>query len=174
MDTQKFIRSVEIDTLHQMKPYSRVKTNWQPSDKSVSVFRELEQVREIGPKCPKSWASRHGKSFKVLNSRFYIKWRFTQIQIPFKGWFTPLLVCLGHWGKSGKLRPNTQNHGHIIQSVKLFISHQMKPYLNIKAIWKSVYTCFCVSVELGQVGHSSYTCFSIFGELGQVEEIGPT
>ena len=42
MDTQKFIRSVEIDTLHQMKPYSRVKTNWQPSDKSVSVFRELE------------------------------------------------------------------------------------------------------------------------------------
>ena len=45
-----------------------------------------------------------------------------------------------------------KNHGHVIQSVKLYISLEKKPYTNVKAIWESIYTCFCVSVELGQVG----------------------
>ena len=43
----------------------------------------------------------------------------------------------------------------VIQSTKLQISHQMKPYSSVKAIWES-----------------RYTCFSVFGELGQVGEIG--
>ena len=54
---------------------------------------------------------------------------------PFEGWFTLLLVYLGYWGKSRKLWPNTQNHGHVIQSVKLHFLHQMKLYLNVRAIW---------------------------------------
>ena len=44
----------------------------------------------------------------------------------------------------------------IIKSVKLHISHQMKPYSRVKTIFRF-----------------SYTCFNIFGELGQVEKIGP-
>ena len=44
----------------------------------------------------------------------------------------------------------------VIKSVKLHISHQVKPYASVKAICRF-----------------SYTCFNIFGELGQTEKIGP-
>ena len=51
----------------------------------------------------------------------------------------PVLVYLAHWGKSGNLRPNTQIHGHVIQSVKLHISHQMKPYSSVRVILVKLY-----------------------------------
>ena len=73
MDTQKFIYSVKLHILHQMKPYSRVKTSWDRTYACISIFMELRQVKEIGPKCPKSWASIHRKSSKVSNSTFHIK-----------------------------------------------------------------------------------------------------
>ena len=38
MDTQKLIHSVKIHILHQTKPYSRIKTNWEPSYTCVSMF----------------------------------------------------------------------------------------------------------------------------------------
>ena len=153
MDTQKFIHSVKLHILHQMKPYSRVKTNWELSDTCISIFGELGKSEKLGPN-----VLNHGHQYteshhQVLNSTFHIKSSLPKIQIPFEGWFMPVLVYLAHWGKSGNLRPNTQIHGHVIQSVKLHISHQMKPYSNVKAIWESIYTCFCVSVELGQVSY---------------------
>ena len=40
---------------------------------------------------------------------------------------------------------NTQR---VIQSVKFHISHQMKPYSNVKVIWGSGYTCFSIFWEL--------------------------
>ena len=55
------------------------------------------------------------------------------------------------WKVMQQLEPDTPSHGYVIQSVKLHISHQMKSYSNVKAIWESIYTCFCVPVELGQV-----------------------
>ena len=48
---------------------------------------------------------------------------------------------------------NTQR---VVQSVKFHISHQLKPYSNVKVICRW-----------------GYTCFSIFGKLQQVGEIGP-
>ena len=57
MDAQRFIHSVKLHILHWMKPYSRVKTNWELSDTCISIFGELGQVRKIRPKCSKSWAS---------------------------------------------------------------------------------------------------------------------
>lgn len=39
-----------------------------------------------------------------------------------------------------------------IQSVKLCISYQMKPYASVKAIWESGYTCFSVFVALEKGG----------------------
>ena len=125
----RFIHSVKLYILHQMKPYSRVKTNWELSDICISIFGELGQVRKIRPNCSKSWASIHRTS-----STFHIKWSLTKIQIQFEGWFTPVLVYLGHWGKSRNLRPNTQIHGCVIHSVKVHISHQMKPYSSVKVI----------------------------------------
>ena len=55
------------------------------------------------------------------------------------------------WKVMQQYGPDTQSHGLVIQSVKLHISYQMKLYSNVKTIWESIYTCFCVSVELGQV-----------------------
>ena len=43
-------------------------------------------------------------------------------------------MYLGHWGKSRNLRPNTQIHGCVIHSVKVHISHQMKPCSSVKVI----------------------------------------
>ena len=153
MDTQKFIHSVKLHILHQMKPYSRVKTNWELSDTCISIFGELGQVRKLGPNVPNHGHQQtESHPSKVLNSTFYIKWSLTKIQIPFEGWFTPVLVYLGHWGKSGKLQPNTQIHKRVIQSVKLHVSHQMKPYSTVKVICGSSYTCFSIVLQLGQVG----------------------
>ena len=53
MDTERFIHSVKLHILHQMKPYSRVKTNWELSDTCISIFGELGQVRKIRPNCSK-------------------------------------------------------------------------------------------------------------------------
>ena len=41
MNTQKLIHRVKIHILHQMKPYVRVKTNWEPSYTGISKFGEL-------------------------------------------------------------------------------------------------------------------------------------
>ena len=67
MDTQKFVHKVKLHILHQMKLYSRVNTNWEPSYTCISIFEELVQVSKIESKCPKSQASIHRKSSKVLN-----------------------------------------------------------------------------------------------------------
>ena len=78
------------------------------------------------------------------NSNFHDKWGFTQV--------------LGHWGKSGIMVPKTPNHGHVIQSVKLYISHQMKHYSSVKAIWESICTCFVQLWnwnKLGKLGPSN-------------------
>ena len=45
-----------------------------------------------------------------------------------------LRVDLGNWGISRNLRPNTQIHGCVIHSVKVYISHQMKPCSSEKVI----------------------------------------
>ena len=47
--------------------------------------------------------------------------------------------------------------GKVIQSLQLQISHQMRPYSNVKAIR----------------GSSSYTCLRVFGSLGQFWQTGP-
>ena len=115
----------------------------------------------------------------------------------------------GDWAKIPPIiSTNTQK---VIHSVKLHISHQMKPYLSVNAISGSIYTCF-VYLQIGEswrnlaqlppimgrdtlkaiqsvkfhISHqmksysrvkaiyrSSYTCFSIFGELRQVGQIKP-
>ena len=141
MDTQKFIHSVKLHVLHQIKPYSRVKIKRELSDTCISIFEEFRQVRKIRPR----WnIPNHGHQYteshpsKVLNSTFYIKWSLTKIQLPFGGWFTPALVYLGYLEKSGNLRPNNQIHGRVIHSVKIHISHQMKPYLRVKVISGSI------------------------------------
>ena len=151
MDTQNFIHSVKLHAFHQMKPYSRVKTNWELTDTCISIFGELGQVRKIRPKCYKSWAST--QKVKFLNSTFHIKWILTKIQIKFEGWFTPVLVYLGHWGKSRNLRPNTLIHGHVIHSVKLHILHQTKPYSRVKVICLvNLYLFLCIcGIETNQL-----------------------
>ena len=129
----------KLHILHQMKPYSKVKTNWELSDTCISIFGELGKSEKLGPN-----VLNHGHQYteshhQVLNSTFHIKSSLPKIQIPFEGWFMPVLVYLAHWGKSGNLRPNTQIHGHVIQSVKLHISHQMKPYSSVRVILVKLY-----------------------------------
>ena len=80
----------------------------------------------------------HRKPLKVFNSTFYNKWGLTQV--------------LRHWGKSGVLVSKTLNHGYVIQSVKLYIWHQMKPYSSVKVIWESIYTCFVNWDKSGKLG----------------------
>ena len=57
---------------------------------------------------------------------------------PSVGQVIPILVHLGTWGKLGRLGTNPPNIDtntqKAIHSVKLHISHQMKPYLSVKAI----------------------------------------
>ena len=74
INTQKFIQSVKFHISHQTKPYWSLKTICRLSYICFSIFGELEQVGEIGPKYPKSWTPIQRKSFIVLNSTFYIKW----------------------------------------------------------------------------------------------------
>ena len=54
------------------------------------------------------------------------------------GQVIPILVYLGNWDKLGRLGPNSPitgtNTQKVIHSVKLHISHQMKPYLSVNAI----------------------------------------
>ena len=99
----------------------------------------LLQKGSFQPNFSKIWVGHHGRS------------RWPEMKWPIWGLIYTSFSVLGHWGKSRKLWPNTQNHGHVIQSVKLHFLHQMKLYLNVRAIWESIYTCFCVSVELVQV-----------------------
>ena len=96
----------------------------------VLVFWEnCGKSGKLGPN-----VSNHGHQYteshpsNLLNSTFHIEWSLTKIQIQFEGWFTPVLVYLGHLGKSRNLQPNTQIHGHVIHSVKLHISHQMNSH----------------------------------------------
>ena len=53
IDMQEFIQSVKFHILHQIKLYSRVKTNWELSDTCISISGELGQVRKIRPNCSK-------------------------------------------------------------------------------------------------------------------------
>ena len=79
-DTQKVMQSVKFQISRQMKPYSSVKTICVSSYTCFSIFGELGQVAEIGPKYPKSWALIHRKSLIVLNSKFHIKWSYTHLK----------------------------------------------------------------------------------------------
>ena len=107
----------------------------------------MSDVRLLLRYLPKSWAPIHKKSLIVLNSTFHIKWSLLMSN-PSDDQFILVLVYLrasqGNWAQIPQ----------VIQSVKFYSSHQMKPYSRVRAIWGS-----------------SYTCFSIFGELGQVGEI---
>ena len=126
-----------------------------------SIFEEHGQVGEIGPKYPKSWAPLHRKSFIVLNFTFHIT---NGALLKFKSHLRVnlyLLLCIckfgANWGNLAQIPQimgrNTQK---VIQSVKFHISHQMKFYSRVKAIWGV-----------------NYTCFNTFGELGRVRQIGP-
>ena len=148
----------------------------------------------------------------LIQPFIHIKWNLTQVWRS-SAWSSYTCFSL-FWElrQVGEIHPtqiipimgtNTQK---VIYSVKLHISHQMKPYLSVKPIWGSIYTCFLYlqivasSQNLAQlpqimgritqkviqivkfyISHqmkpyskgkvicgSSYTCFSIFGELGQV------
>ena len=46
IEKQKFIYSVKLHILHQMKPYSRVKTSWDPTYACIIIFVELRQVKD--------------------------------------------------------------------------------------------------------------------------------
>ena len=74
--------------------------------------------------------------------------------------FIPGLVYLENWGELENWVQIPQimciNIQEVIQCVKLYISHQVKPYSNVKTIWGLIYICFIV-----------------FGALGQTGEIGP-
>ena len=48
----KIIYSVKLHILNQMKAYSRVKTNWEPSYTCISIFGELGTSGESGPNVP--------------------------------------------------------------------------------------------------------------------------
>ena len=110
-------------------------------------YRTMSDVRLLLRYLPKSWAPIYKKSLIVLNSTFHIKWSPTHVKSIWQSIYTCSCVFAG---KPGKLSTIPQ----VIQSVKFYSSHQMKPYSRVRAIWGS-----------------SYTCFSIFGELGQVGEI---
>ena len=120
-----------------MMPYSSFKAIW-----ALSVIEYLGHWGNLGRLNPnisnQSKGVIHRKPLKVFNSTLHAKWGLAQ--------------GLGHWDKSGILGSKTPNCGHVIQSVKLHNSHQMKPYSNVKVMWESIYTVFCVSVELKQVG----------------------
>ena len=129
MDTQKFIHIVKLHILLQMKPYSRVKYNWELSYTCISIFVELGQLKEIGPKCHKSWALIHRKLSKVLSSTFQMK-PYTNTK-SIEGWFTPVLVYLGNWGKLGRFIPNS-------------------PFIGVNA-QKDIHSYCSIFGELGQV-----------------------
>ena len=65
-----------------------------------------------------------------------------------------VLVYLGNCSKLGRLGPNcpypSTNTQKAIHSVKLLISHQMKPYLSVKGHLRVNLYFFCVFVGLGQ------------------------
>ena len=159
MDTQKFIHSVKLYILHQLKPYSRVKSNWEPSYTCISIFVELGQVREIGPKCPKSWASIHRKWSKVLNSTSHIKWSLYSNKNSIWGFIYTCLVYLGNWEKLGRFMPNSPiidtNTQKVIHSVKLQVPHQMKPCLKCKGHLRVNLYLFCVFANWGELAKFS-------------------
>ena len=85
--------------------------------------------------------------------------------MPSAGWVIPVLAYLGNWDKSKKLGPNNQHHWNwytegvlsdTCPTVKLHISHRMKPYSDVKNIWGLI-----------------YISFSIFWAQEQVPVIGP-
>ena len=70
----------------------------------------------------------------------------------------PSYTCFrifGNWVESGKLDPNTPNiwinTQKVNPNVKLYISHQMKSYSNIKTIWRLIYIWFGVFMALRQI-----------------------
>ena len=137
----KVIKSVKLSISNQIVHYLSVKDICRSSYTYFSIFGELGQVGEIGPKFP---LPIHRKSFIVLNSTFHIKWSPTYCK------------CECH------LRVNIAQIPHIIntdtqeviQSVKLHISHQVKPYSNVETIWGLIYTCFSIFWALEQVRES--------------------
>ena len=62
---------------------------------------------------------------------------YSNVIRPYEGQL-PVLVYLQYWGKSGRFYPNTLKQSRdmqkIIQSVRPYISHQMKPFSWVKAI----------------------------------------
>ena len=155
---------------HQMRLYSSVRGLCGLSYTCFSGPRVLEQFGKLGPNTP-NHAQGHTKrnpktpaphltSNEVLllcqshlMVQLYLFYGYLSIramwenraQIPHQ------IIWSDTWKVMQQLEPDTPSHGYVIQSVKLHISHQMKSYSNVKAIWESIYTCFCVPVELGQV-----------------------
>ena len=142
MDTQKFIH-----ILLQMKPYSRVKYSWELSYTWLVFFwigagqgnwPQMSQIMGINTQ-------------KVVQS---VKLYILHYMKPYtnsnsiEGWFTPVLAYLGNWGKLERFVPKSSfigiNAQKDIHSVKLHISHQIKPYLSVKATWGSILVlCNC-------------------------------
>ena len=75
---------------------------------------------------------------------------------PSVGRIIPVSEVRRYWGSLGKLGPNTPNHvqGHmkVIQSLQLFVSHQIRPNSSVRALCGLSYTCFTGSQVLGQFG----------------------
>ena len=139
INTYKVVQKVKLQILHQMKPYSNVKTIWGLTYICFSVFWALQQDWEIGSKYPKSWALIYRNSSEVLNSAFHINWNLTKVQKPSEGRVLPVLRYLGLQPTSGKLGPNwalipqttVRKIQKVIQSLQLSISHHIRLYSSV-------------------------------------------
>ena len=142
----KLIQSLQLNISHQMTPYPSFKVIW-----GSFVTEYLGHWGNLGRLDPytsnQSMRVIHRKPLKVFNSTFHVKWGLTQVQKLFEGGVIPVLVYLGIKASQSS-KENSQIKGmdtqKVIQSVKLNISNQMKPYSNLNTIWGLIYTCFSV------------------------------
>ena len=85
--------------------------------KTVPVSQVLGywgQLRETGPKYPKSCEETHEKESKFFRSLFHVKWGLILVSRLSVGWVIPVSWVLRYLGNLGRLGPNTPNHaqGH--------------------------------------------------------------
>ena len=102
--TQKVIQSVKPYITCQMRPYSSINA----IQNYIPVLAFLGNW-VIGGNLT-HYILNHGDRFTESDPTFHIKWDLPQKPRPFEGQVIPVSMYSKHWGKSGKLAPNTSNH----------------------------------------------------------------
>ena len=175
--TQKVIQTLQLIISHQMIPYSNPKAIWKSS---LACFRVFGALALFGEQYPN----------RVKMSQIMVRETKKSFAC-FRVFGT--LVLFGARGPSMTQIPQmmVREIQKVIQTLQLIISHQMIPYSNPKAIWKSSLACFRVFGALALFGEQypnrvkmsqimvretkkSFACFRVFGTLVLFGARGPS